>query len=198
MAKPAGKIAKKKTVEDYLSIDSRTMKKDGVFINGSAGAWEWPEHNSSVSHEFLNNTLLLSFVTSGGDEVIQPVQIDTTPCNYGNSRHWYICPGKDCGKRVAKLYLVGSEFLCRHCHNLNYLIQQSHKHHVFSINMQRIGSRLNWPNGTVPNYRRLCPPKHMHRKTFDLMVSRYEAYEKKLNNVLISQHNKHLSEIKDA
>ena len=50
------------------------------------------------------------------------VNLIQTPCYFGGVRYWFQCPGGDCGKRVAKLYLPPGklQFLCRHCHNLIY------------------------------------------------------------------------------
>lgn len=52
------------------------------------------------------------------------ILITTTPCNYGGTRYWFICPwyknGIYCGKRVRVLYMGGDYFACRHCYNLTY------------------------------------------------------------------------------
>jgi hypothetical protein len=42
-----------------------------------------------------------------------------TSCNYGGSRVWFICPARDCGRRVAILYW-DVHFACRHCRDLAY------------------------------------------------------------------------------
>lgn len=52
------------------------------------------------------------------------VTITTTPCHYGGTRRWFLCPmktkGKVCGRRVGSLYLQNGVFACRYCHNLTY------------------------------------------------------------------------------
>jgi hypothetical protein len=52
------------------------------------------------------------------------VPLTTTPCHFGGHRYWFQCPlnknGAYCGRRVGILYLCGSLFGCRHCHNLTY------------------------------------------------------------------------------
>jgi hypothetical protein len=52
------------------------------------------------------------------------VPVTSTPCHFGGIRYWFICPltsnGVYCGRRVAKLYLFGKYFGCRHCHQLTY------------------------------------------------------------------------------
>lgn len=56
-----------------------------------------------------------------GDELVSySVELDTTHCNYGGKRYWFLCP--ICKKRVAKIYLPpkGKYFACRACHYLTY------------------------------------------------------------------------------
>ena len=54
------------------------------------------------------------------------VQLDTTPCNYGGLRWWFICPlmkdGRPCRRRCRFLYLPlgGGYFGCRECYDLAY------------------------------------------------------------------------------
>jgi len=55
------------------------------------------------------------------------VYLDTTPCNYGGKRWWFICP--ECHRRCRILYKPSDEiyFACRICHNLTYESQQEGK-----------------------------------------------------------------------
>ena len=57
-------------------------------------------------------------------DVLEPVLITWTPCNYGGRRPWFCCPGVSngglCDRRVAKLYMCGRYFHCRHCYGLVY------------------------------------------------------------------------------
>jgi hypothetical protein len=43
------------------------------------------------------------------EDVSYAVPLSWTPCNFGGSRPWFVCPGVlegvSCGRRVAKLYL---------------------------------------------------------------------------------------------
>ncbi len=50
--------------------------------------------------------------------VRERVRLERTPCRYGGSRPWFLCPG--CGRRRAVLHSVGGRFRCRACHNLAY------------------------------------------------------------------------------
>ena len=44
--------------------------------------------------------------------------IERTRCNYGASRPWFRCPR--CNRRVAIIYGVSFDYLCRHCYGLAY------------------------------------------------------------------------------
>jgi len=33
-----------------------------------------------------------------------PVSLDSTRCNYGGERIWFLCPARGCSRRVAILY----------------------------------------------------------------------------------------------
>jgi hypothetical protein len=52
------------------------------------------------------------------------VRLEWTPCNYGGSRPWFLCPERGCGRRAAVLYvgstLAGCALACRLCRRLAY------------------------------------------------------------------------------
>ncbi len=50
------------------------------------------------------------------------VRIVSTPCNFGGRRHWFLCPQRDCGRRVRILYQppFADRFGCRQCFDLTY------------------------------------------------------------------------------
>lgn len=43
------------------------------------------------------------------------VRMVTTPCHYGGSRWWFICPLARCNRRCRKLYCYSSYFVCHKC-----------------------------------------------------------------------------------
>ncbi len=66
--------------------------------------------------------LVLDYRTKRPGDDWQPVRetvwLDTTPCHYGGSRPWFLCPG--CNIRRAVLFSLGGRFRCRGCHDLAY------------------------------------------------------------------------------
>lgn len=66
--------------------------------------------------------LMLSYSTQRPGEEWQPVKeavwLETTTCNFGGERVWFLCPG--CHRRRAVLFSVDGRFRCRMCHDLAY------------------------------------------------------------------------------
>lgn len=79
----------------------------------------------NVSSEVNKLTLRYKqrFSSNEWKDMIYPVWLDWTWCNYGNYRAWFFCPVKGCGRHVAILY-DGAIFVCRHCHKLAYPCQR--------------------------------------------------------------------------
>ena len=68
-----------------------------------------------------------------GEEVLLPIELQTSSTNHRGRRLWFTCPltinGEKCDRRVGKLYLPPSSkyFGCRTCHDLTYTSsQQAH------------------------------------------------------------------------
>ena len=109
------------------------------------------------------------------EDVHIEVSLSWSSCNYGGKRPWFLCPGKGCGRRVAKLYLAGKYFLCRHCHNLTYLSQRQTKAFRLLDKAQKICRKLG-----ANNCNELCgapKPKGMHWRTYEKLVEEAEELE---------------------
>jgi hypothetical protein len=80
-------------------------------------------------------------------------------------RPWFICPGAECGRRVAVLYGPGRYFLCRHCYDLVYQSQRENKIYRSLHRAQNIRKRL----GGSANMMEPFPekPKGMHWQTYE-------------------------------
>ena len=180
-------------VEDYLSIDSRAMARSNSLVDGTASTWVWKNGKGdivgSIGYLHQGEILTLRYAIDG-NATEQHVRVTATPCNYGKHRHWFLCPNYGCGKRVAKLYLVNGEFHCRHCHKLNYQIQQCPKRYVDKLNMQRMRIKLGWPlDHDVPFIKKIHKPLNKNQKTFQAMVDKHNEYERQYNATTIALHN---------
>ena len=141
---------KKQLVSYVCMLDIIHLQRKGVFKNGPFIRWttSWkrggkiesaiayhlvddPESNRliglrflySVVHNYDGTKTDLNFV----------VAIESTPCNYGGERWWFICPLKvdyrTCIRRCRILYLSRvSDYLgCRECCDLTYECRQKHR-----------------------------------------------------------------------
>ena len=119
------------TVDACLSLDVNELHREGCLRPGCAGGSQWTRDGDRVANIDLRataNRLVLSYryQLNGGEWMVvdEPVSIVRVPCRFGGSRPYFRCPGVvnnvPCGRRVAKLYLAGRLFLCRHCNSLTY------------------------------------------------------------------------------
>lgn len=117
------------------------------------------------------DALVLSYQSRDSHGPWQPVRqaitLAYTPCHYGGSKPWFLCP--QCGRRVAVLVLGGQFFLCRHCYHLPYASQcetplDRGYRKVRKIH-EKVGANLNL---TAPIRNK---PKGMHWRTFERLCA---------------------------
>lgn len=168
------------TVESYHRLDVRRLHRDGYLMPGVEFSWHWSRGGVRTGWiglrvDDMSVTLTYRSRTIGGEwkPIEYTVLIDRTPCTFGGSRPWFLCPARGCGRRVAVLY-GGAVFACRQCHRLAY---DSQSEDAASRAMRRAGkvrARLGWgagianPTGTKPKwmrwktYQRLCGEHDAH------------------------------------
>ncbi len=111
------------------------------------------------------------------------IPIESTSCNYGGKRHWFLCPNPKCNKRVKILYLCNMLFLCRNCLRLGYSSQVREPHMRYLYMKDKIEELLKRKGGDV--YTR---PRYMHQKTFDELRDKYWDYEDKIDQYLMKHY----------
>lgn len=136
------RFSRKETVENCLHLDVRRLARDGALARSASGSIGWSDKRTgkplgSIGFRLLaqggDQPLLWLHYRFGEAENIElPIRLQTTRPHRGGCRWWFTCPlivgGVACGRRVAKLYLRGRYFGCRHCHGLTYRsCQQAHK-----------------------------------------------------------------------
>jgi hypothetical protein len=184
------RFGSKQRVEDCLSLDVRSWRREGVLEPGRFANLTWHprgRETSSIGVRTLHGVVELSYsVRSGGasgrkEDVRYTVPLTWTPCNFGGSRPWFVCPGRvngvACGRRVAKLYLRHRYFLCRHCHDLTYASRQDTDRDA----ALRKCRRIRWKLGGSADLTEPFPkrPKGMHLRTYVRLIAEYgKAYEK--------------------
>lgn len=97
------------------------------------------------------------------------IQLTKTACNYGNYRHWWLCP--NCSKRVAVLYCAGA-YVCRHCINAPYGSQLQQPIDRLFSRANELRARLGWQGGIA--YGNQGRPKGMHFKTYYKLVTEHD------------------------
>lgn len=102
----------------------------------------------------------------------QIIDIARTPCHFGGDRPWFLCPGDQCGKRVAILYGPDS-MLCRHCWRIAYQSQRENQIQRMFRKLRSIeASYTGRPNNSAPKDR--TRPKGMHHRTFGLLQEKHQ------------------------
>lgn len=158
------------TTESCRQLAIGWLQKQGCLVPGTKGSLIWSrgeDRTGAIDYRMESGRMLLSYRIrwSGGEwePVEQTIAFDRTPCHYGGSRPWFLCP--HCCKRVGVLYGGGKYFLCRHCSGLAYGSQQEDKPDRLRRKARKIRQRLGVSNNLLEPI--LFKPKHMHQTTFD-------------------------------
>jgi hypothetical protein len=159
---------------DLRRVDVRRLARDNLLVHGTAFRWTW--NSGEVSSAMLKidaGSVTFNYATGSGDskrDVDQRVALTTTPCNYGKSRHWFVCP--HCNQRAAILFL-GPQVACRRCYNMAYPVQNESQHDRELRRLNAIRGCLGWEPGFP--YWHGCMPKRMHWRTYwRLVVDHYK------------------------
>lgn len=163
-----------------LQIDVRRLQREGLLTPARVFGWKWtagPETVGAIEVRVGGDQIHLVYRHRDGDgdewqATNYPVRLEWTPCHFGGSRPWFLCPAAGCGRRVAILY-CGPIFACRHCHRLVYRCQRESPYDRAARRADKICGRLGWLPG-------LCnakggKKKGMHWRTFKRLTSRYDA-----------------------
>ena len=170
----------KTLVESCLSIDVSQLNRMGYLDSWQRYSWKWQDGSNIVIETKPGVIELFYGISSNGhqhEDVHIEVPLSWSSCNYGGKRPWFICPGKGCGKRVAKLYRDGKYFLCRHCHDLAYSSQRECKEFRLLNRVQKICQRLGYNNYDDICFEPEPKPKGMHQATYDELIERAQDLE---------------------
>ena len=168
------------STEDYRSIDVRRWKRDGLLKPHRSFGWQWSRDGEVVAsirvHTETDRVILTYRHRSGGEvwkDESYPVYLDWTACNLGGQRPWFLCPARDCGRRVAILY-GGGIFACRHCYQLAYPSQRETWEDRAARRADCIRDKLGWEPGIL-NFDG-GKPKGMHWITFDRLTTKHDSF----------------------
>lgn len=161
-------------------MDVHYLQRNGMLSSGRSFVLNWICNGEKVASINVmagadRVTLDYRHQRNGGKWKSQnyPVRIEWTPCNYGGARAWFICPAQGCGRRVAKLYLGGAIFACRHCYRLAYSSQRENLDDRATRRADKIRDRLEWEPGILNGNG--IKPKGMHWRTYQRLTIEHDA-----------------------
>jgi len=165
----------KSTTEDYHSIDVRRWQREGMLKAGRAQGWSWlrdGKTTASIRVEAERARLWLIYrLRHNNCEEWQnsryAVRLEWSTCHFGGERAWFRCPGRNCGRRVALLYLC-DYFLCRHCLNLAFECQHEDSYSRTLRHSQKLRVKLGGSGSMIDGFPE--KPKGMHFKTYIRMA----------------------------
>ena len=147
-----------------LRLDVRDLARLGVLRREGHHGWRWTnshtgEETGSIGINVYDGALRLSY-SSNGTPRHQNVEIERTPCYFGGTRPWLLCPR--CGARVGVLFMRLGSFQCRRCGGVAYGSQSEDACGRSWRIEQKLAKRLgdNWTR-----------PRGMHRTTYSKIVS---------------------------
>lgn len=163
----AGRPGTRVKAEYLQRVDVREWARRGRLIEPGSFLWSWhrggvPSGSIGVTvHSPHALTLRYGFSEDGKQRTVaQGVNVACTPCPFGGSRQWFVCPC--CARRVALLYLRGWRFACRQCQRVAYASQSEDAIARLWRKQSKIEARLN------EHWQR---PKGMRRRTHDSLIS---------------------------
>lgn len=164
-----------------LRLDVRMFARKDWLQRGASSTLQWTS-GASIGYRLNDNAsaIVLSYrytFSDGRRDIEQHVCIERTPCRFGGTRPWFLCPR--CWRRVAIIYLHGWP-KCRSCSRLVYPSQSDD---VTSRSWRRTGKieRRLAGDSEKWNHRR---PKGMRRSTFDRLREAYGREEEIRDDLL--------------
>ncbi len=106
----------------------------------------------------------------------QTIQMDSTACNYGGNRGYFICP--DCKRRCEVLYCNDTRYTCRLCRKASYASQSEGPRARLRRKLERVRAALGWDQDPLAVI--LRRPKGMHQQTYNRLYSQQQAIASEL------------------
>jgi len=179
----------KKTIKgiesDYYALDIRLMTSPVLENDLKPG-----EEYTIFSSDDRVNKILLAEIEEGkviyksgintfaGVRIYasQEVMLANTPCHYGGTRTWFICP--ECSRRTIILYwgvtdhipdLRSERMACRKCHGLVYASERRDRGMGDLNRAAALYEKAGGKHGEKPKY--------MRRNTYEQLLSKAKYYE---------------------
>lgn len=159
----------KRSTDQMHPLDIRKLHRKGLLTPGGSFTWQWTRGGNVIAtiggtvDTTTSVTLHYRTRRHGGEwqDKRYQVMIEKTPCNYGGTRPWWLCPR--CGKRVAVLW-GDSFYACRHCQQINYESTRTTESSKSFERADKLRRRLGWCAGVANDQG--DRPQGMHLKTY--------------------------------
>lgn len=175
----AGRPGWRPKIEQCLRLDVRQLARKGLLRPGNWSAWRWwnsytRDETGSVSILAERGRIDLRY-QRGDQPVISPIRLTYTPCHYGGSRPWFICP--NCWRRCGVIAFGRGGWACRECLHLAYSCEAEDAMGRLWRKQGKLEARLG-PDGERP--------KGMHWRTYERLWDRIEEIEARKDEVLFA------------
>jgi hypothetical protein len=192
----SGRSSSKHKAERCRSLDVNQLNRKGCLKPGHSGDWSWTrggEGFGAINFKTEDARLVLSYNVSqcGGDwePVTQHVYLTSAGCHYGNTRPYFICPGtvsgRQCGRRVGKLFSADKYFLCRRCYRIAYASQSEARYDRMLRRANKLRVALGGKPGTAHWIAQ--KPKGMWQRTYQRQRFEIEWYENQASHLFIAK-----------
>jgi hypothetical protein len=170
----AGRPGWRRRCEFSLPLDVRRLHQRGHLRPGSQFGWHWTRDGEEIGSIGLSThaqSVHLSYTrTARGEPETKSYNVPLvyTPCYFGGTRPWFICPW--CDRRCAVLYGISGDgyFACRRCMRLGYASESEDRTSRLWRKQRKLEARL------AGDYRR---PKGMWQRTYQRICDRIEEIE---------------------
>lgn len=169
----------KRSTDQMHALDIRKLHRKGLLTPGGSFTWQWTRRGNVIATiggiVDTTTSLTLHYRTRrhGGEwqDRRYQVMIEWTPCNYGGTRPWWLCPR--CGRRVAVLW-GDSFYACRHCQQINYESTRTAESSKPFERADKLRRRLGWCAGVANDQG--DKPKGMHARTYLRLLNELNAH----------------------
>jgi hypothetical protein len=163
----AGRPGYRARAESLQRVDIRIWHRGGYLAAGRCFSWCWnrggePAGSIGVRAHGRDALTLEYMVGNEGarHDGSQSIRLAHTPCGFGGSRPWFLCPV--CQRRSGVLFLRGGRFACRVCQRVAYASQSGDQIDALWRKQAKIEERLG------EHWRR---PKGMRLRTYERLFS---------------------------
>lgn len=199
----SGRPRRKQRAEECRALDVNKLHRDGCLAAGWQGNCQWSSNGevlSKIGIRAEHRRIVLDYRVRlyGGDwePIKESVNLTFAACNYGGHRPYFLCPGnvngKQCRRRVGKLFSGGRYFLCRHCYEVAYNSQAEARYDRMLRRANKLRLSLGGEAGTA---HWIAPkPKGMWQRTYQRKRFEIEWREGQADHLFIEKYAKLLSE----